>query len=498
MEKGLAPGGHWWANGVADGIMSKSILQRRVGIQGLATAILLPSVSVFGDPIGSQVADVGPLTSVVGIGLFQRTVLTLQRAGIRQLIVLSGSEEEQLKQALGRGPRVTIPVRWMPVREFPLDDPRTWEALAAEVHGFALVASVSSVFSRGLIERLRRDVQDGQAIMVSQAPQGVVDQLMVQRVRSKVLSGRPPNFAPPRFDDPALRVAELVVVPASLMSTANPATGEKGSPLIRHWLERAAADGRVCVVSAQEKQGDWYQSIRTMSDVQIAEKKLFNSLKGEFEGFVDRYFNRKVSRWFTRLFLAMGLSPNSITVLAGLIGLVAAVGFGMGMYAAGIVAALLFQLAAVIDCCDGEVARLTFTESPFGAWLDIVLDNIVHMAIFAGIAVGLYRTHIGQADDWIPLALGAAAVLGNGCSFLLVDKAQKIKATSGWRTSAHAAWADVMLKNVANRDFSAALLGFALFDQLYWFLTFAAAGSLLFAGAMVWVMRPSAVSSPRP
>jgi len=478
--------------------MSKSTLQRRAEIQGLATAILLPSVGVFGGPIGSQGDDVGPLTNVVGIGLFQRAVLTLQRAGIRQLIVLSGSEEEQLKQALGKGPRVTIPVRWMPIREFPLDDPRTWEALAAEVHGFALVASSNGVFSRGLIERLRCDVQDGQAIVVSQAPRRQVDRFMVQGVRSKVPSGRPTLFAPPRFDDPALRLAELVVVPASLMSTANQAASEKGNPPIRQWLERAEADGRVRLVSAEERRGAWYQPVRNVSDVQTAETKLFNSLKGEFEGFVDRYFNRKVSRWFTRLFLAMGLSPNSITALAGFIGLVAAAGFGIGTYSAGIVAALLFQLAAVIDCCDGEVARLTFTESPFGAWLDIVLDNIVHMAIFAGIAVGLYTTHMGQANAWVPLALGAAAVFGNGLSFLLVEKAQKIKAVSGWRTPVHAAWADVMLKNVASRDFSAALLGFALFDQLYWFLLFAAAGSLLFAGAMIWVIRPSAVSSLLP
>ncbi|MBH0201821.1 MAG: hypothetical protein HP496_05845 [Nitrospira sp.] len=478
--------------------MSKGILQRRVEIQGLATAILLPSVGIFGSPIGTRVDDVGPLTSVVGIGLFQRTVLTLQRGGIRQLIVLSGPEEEQLKQALGKGPRVTIPVRWMPVREFPLDEPRTWEALAAEVHGFALIASVKSVFSRGLIEQLRREVQDGQAIVVSQASQGLVDQLMVQGVQANVLSGRPAILAPPRFDNPALRVAELVVVPANLMNAANQAASEKGSPPIRQWLERASADGRVRIVSAEEKQGNWYQPVRTVSDIQTAEKKLFNSLKGEFEGFVDHYFNRKVSRWFTRLFLVMGLSPNSITVLAGLVGLLAAVGFGVGTYSAGIVAALLFQLAAVIDCCDGEVARLTFTESPFGAWLDIVLDNIVHMAIFVGIAVGLYTTHIGQADDWVPLVLGGVAVFGNGLSFLLVEKAQKIKTVSGWSTPTHAAWADVMLKNVASRDFSAALLGFALFDQLYWFLIFAAAGALLFAGAMVWVIRPSAVSSPRP
>ena len=477
--------------------MSKSILQRRAEIQGLATAILLPSVGVFGGRIGPAAGEPGPLTSVVGIGLFQRTVLTLQRAGIRQLIVLSGPDEEQLKHSLAKGPRVTIPVRWMPIREFPLDDPRTWEALAAEVRGFALVASVNSVFSRGLIEQLRRDVQDGQAIVVAHPKQNQGERSADQGVRLVMPSRRPTTMAFPRLDEPTVRAAELVVVPATLMSAANSVTHEKGNPPIRQLIEQAALDGRVRVLMADEKRGTWCQSVRTAADVGRAEKKLFNSLKGEFEGFVDRYFNRKVSRWFTRLFLELGLSPNVVTLLAGFIGLLAALGFGLGTYSAGIVAALLFQLAAVIDCCDGEVARLTFTESPLGAWLDIVLDNLVHMAIFAGIAVGLYATYAGQEDDWVPLALGLAAVLGNGIAFLLVEKAHKIKTVSGWRTPAHAAWADVMLKNVASRDFSAALLGFALFDQLFWFLLFAAAGSILFAGAMAWVIRPSAMVLPR-
>jgi hypothetical protein len=113
--------------------MSESIVEKQTGLQGLSTAILLPSVSLFGEPAGLYADEVGPLTSVVGIGLFQRTVLTLQRAGIRQLMVLVGPEEDQLRQALGKGSRVTIPVRWLPIREFPLDDPRTWDTLAAEI-----------------------------------------------------------------------------------------------------------------------------------------------------------------------------------------------------------------------------------------------------------------------------------------------------------------------------------------------------------------------------
>ncbi|MBX3306842.1 MAG: CDP-alcohol phosphatidyltransferase family protein [Nitrospira sp.] len=477
--------------------MSKGLLQKRVEVQGLATAILLPSVGVFGGPIGSEVGELGPLTSVVGIGLFQRTVLTLQRAGIRQLIVLSGPDEEQLKRSLAKGPRVTIPVRWMPMREFPIDDPRTWEALAAEVRGFALIATVNGVFSRGLIEQLRQDVRDGHAIVVAQ-PRPQADELPTNSgMRVKIQFPVPTTMASVRPDESTLLIAELLVVPASLMNAANVGAHEKGSTPIRQWIEQVAGDGRLHVVTAEEKRGTWYQPVRTSEDVERAEQKLFSSLKGDFEGFVDRYFNRKVSRGFTRLFLELGLSPNSITVLAGLIGLVAAAGFGLGTYSAGILAALLFQLAAVIDCCDGEVARLTFTESPFGAWLDIALDNFVHMAIFAGIALGLYTAQIGQEDDWVPLALGGAAVLGNGLSFLLVEKAQKIKRAVGWRTPAHAAWADVMLKNVASRDFSVSLIGFALFDQLFWFLLFAAIGSLLFAGAMVWVIRPSAVALPR-
>ena len=477
--------------------MSESVLQKRAEIQGLATAILLPSASLFGGPMGLQVGEVGPLTSVVGIGLFQRAVLTLQRGGIRQLIVLVGPEEEQLKQALGNGPRVTIPVRWMPIREFPLDDPRTWEALAAEVRGFALVASVSGVFSRGLIEQLRHDVQDGEAIVVAQTAQGPSAGSTLRSLRLKVRSNRLTAFAPVHFDDSAPRAAELVVLPSGLMSAASHIPTQNGRVPIRQWLERAAVDGRVRVVATEEKRGSWYQDVRTPADAQMAEKKLFNSLKGDSEGFVDRYFNRKLSRWFTRLFLVVGLSPNSITILATLVGLVSAAGFGMGTYAAGVVAALLFQLAAVIDCCDGEVARLTFTESPFGAWLDIAMDNIVHMAIFAGIAAGLYTTHVGQPHAWMMLVLGAAAVLGNGLSFLLVEKAQKIKSVSGWRTPANAAWSDFMLKNIASRDFSVALLLFTLFGKLDWFLWFAAAGSLAFAGIMLWVIRPSAVSSPR-
>ena len=471
--------------------MSESVVQKQTGFQGLSTAILLPSVSLLGEPDGSHADEVGPLTSVVGIGLFQRTVLTLQRAGIRQLMVLVGPEEDQLKQALCKGSRVTIPVRWLPIREFPLDDPRTWEVLAAEIRGFCLLSGVQGVFASPLIESLRHEVQEGQAIIVARADRERDRQSRRSNVRLKAQAGKLLSITS-KQDDDALVATDLVVLPAGFMSTAGHVNVEIGTVPIRRWLERAAVDGHVRVWSTETNRSHWYQDVRDAADIKAAEKQLFNSLKGEFEGFVDRFFNRKVSRWFTRIFLAAGLSPNVITILATLVGLVAAAGFGVGTYSAGIVAALLFQLAAIIDCCDGEVARLTFTESPFGAWLDITMDNVVHMAIFAGIAVGSYLRLAGSDGAWVPLALGSAAVLGNGLSFWLVTRAQKVKASSGWKTPVQAAWSDFTLKNVASRDFSVVVLMFAVIGKLEWFLGLAAIGSVVFSLLMLWVIRPSA------
>jgi phosphatidylglycerophosphate synthase len=480
--------------------MSEGILQRGTEVQELTTAILLPNTGLFADRGGRGLTDVGPLTRLGGLSLFQRTVLTLQRAGIRQMIVLAGSEEELLKQALLRGPKVKVPVRWMPIREFPLDDPRTWEALAGEVHGFCLITGAQAVFSKSLIEKLRNAVQEGQALIVTRGSQEREPQMGRRNPAVEARVDRLVSFHNQTGFESSQIAADLVVVPAGLLGTAGAAAGlgntpESGSGMpIRRWLERAAADSRVRVVTTAADAPLWYRDVWDQPSAKTAERALFKSLKGDYEGLVDRYFNRTVSRLFTKLFLLLGCSPNVVTMVATLVGLAAAAGFAFGTYTAGIAAALLFQLAAVIDCCDGEVARLTFSESPFGARLDIAMDNVVHMAIFAGIACGSYLRQKGTGAEWIPLVLGGSAVIGNGLSFWLVTKAQQIGATRGWRTASQAAWSQFILKNVASRDFSIVILLFALVDKLDWFLWLAAFGSTAFWLLMLWVIRPSAAA----
>lgn len=130
-------------------------------VHTLDTAILLPTSSVADDQQlpPPNINHIRPLTPVGGLPLFLRTVLTLQRAGVTNLVILAGADEESLKRLLMQDPRIVGILRWMPTREFPLDDPRTWEVLGRDVQGACLVIGAHAIFSRGLIDQFRQHVQ---------------------------------------------------------------------------------------------------------------------------------------------------------------------------------------------------------------------------------------------------------------------------------------------------------------------------------------------------
>ncbi len=431
--------------------------------QGLTTAIVVVAPGVFSRAVESP-DGVGPLTIVGGLPLFVRTVLTLQRAGVQEMIVLAGAEEANLKQLVRDDPRVTVAVRWRPVREFPPDDHRTWEAMAHELSGACLVVGAQMVMSRQLLEVLGREAASEQGAL------------------TVVCDGR---------------ATEIAVLPPSLMSVSG-AIRDEGPP-IRALLGRAQAHGRVTAVETSSQSSYWCLHVDDAASAAAAERMLFQSLRGQYEGFVDTYFNRGVSAVLSRMFLALRFSPNAVTLVATAVGVAAAVAFAKGSYAAGIVGALLFQLAAIVDCCDGEVARLTFTESPLGEQLDIMTDNVVHMAIFASIGWGAFVAQGGwqgaASRPWLPLALAGAAVFANGISLWLVTRAKAIGRRQGWSQPGQAARVEFILKNMASRDFSVILLFFAAIGKLVWFLWMTAIGANVFWIMLAWTTRPSAVST---
>ena len=200
------------------------------------------------------------------------------------------------------------------------------------------------------------------------------------------------------------------------------------------------------------------------------ERGLFSGLTSASDGWVDRHLNRNLSPWFSGWFLRFPLTPNHVTLMALTIGLLSAVCFAHGGWVSNVLGALLLQWSAVIDCCDGEVARLKFLESTSGYYLDIACDNLVHIAVFAGIAWASYQD-LGQTSS---LLLGGLAAFGTAMAFLVV-----LTMRHG-RPRMASATLDRLIDALANRDFSLIVVACALTGTLQWFLWALAIGVNLF------------------
>lgn len=114
---------------------------------------------------------------------------------------------------------------------------------------------------------------------------------------------------------------------------------------------------------------------------------LDSAVKGS-DGFFTTFFVSPYSRYLARWAARRGFTPNQVTTVSVLIGLVAAIAFATGERWGLVAGAILLQLAFTTDCVDGQLARYTRTFSKLGAWLDSVFDRTKEYLAFAGLAIG--------------------------------------------------------------------------------------------------------------
>jgi len=195
-------------------------------------------------------------------------------------------------------------------------------------------------------------------------------------------------------------------------------------------------------------------------------RALWGSLASSLDGVVDKYFNRPAGRILSKLLAHTPVSPNQVSLAASLVGLVSAWSFAVGSHRAAVWGAIVLQLSAILDALDGDLARVMLKESRFGKWLDIVGDQVVHIAVFVAVGVGLYRS--GSVAPVFPLAMSAA--IGVVISLIVVVRGLK-QAESQCDTLSRR-----LIEATANRDFSVLLIILAAVNKLEWFLWATAIG----------------------
>jgi len=124
--------------------------------------------------------------------------------------------------------------------------------------------------------------------------------------------------------------------------------------------------------------------------------------------FFDRHLNRPAAALLVKAVYRTRVTPNQLTWVSAVMGVVGGVLFAQGEPAAFLVAGLAAQLSSIIDGADGMLARAKGQTSAFGSHLDLFLDRVIDFSIFAGIALGASR-HF-QAPRLLALGLLATGL----------------------------------------------------------------------------------------
>jgi phosphatidylglycerophosphate synthase len=148
--------------------------------------------------------------------------------------------------------------------------------------------------------------------------------------------------------------------------------------------------------------------INDRADLAVAERRLFDSIRKpvSHDGVAGYYLMRPISNRISRALLDTRVTPNQITVLAGLLGVLGGLLAATGGHFRTACAGLLVWAGAVVDCIDGDLARLRLQGSRLGQWLDTLADDVTTLAFVIGLGVGLTRDGAGEA--WTGLGIAAA------------------------------------------------------------------------------------------
>ena len=218
-----------------------------------------------------------------------------------------------------------------------------------------------------------------------------------------------------------------------------------------------------------------------------AKKMLFDQVSKSTSGTVARLINVRISVPFSKMIVDTGISPNMVTfflvLCPGLLG--AYLVTRPDDYLRIVLAGGLWQLASILDGCDGEIARVKLGETKFGAWFDTVTDNFAYICGYICMILGMQWLY---PDSRFALFAGISSIASmiltlcllylyalrtntGSLQYYLGDLAHKIP-------EHEKDWSYRLLERfgfVAKRDFLSLFIAIGMvanqFEAIYWLLT---------------------------
>ena len=123
---------------------------------------------------------------------------------------------------------------------------------------------------------------------------------------------------------------------------------------------------------------------------------------------IARYINLQLGKKLANFFAKVGFSPNQLTFISLVVGILAGFCLGSNVYVFLLLGAILVQLHCTLDFADGHLARLKGLSSGYGAFLDGIVNKIVESFCYLGATYGL----ILKYNNKLFFIIGLFVILG--------------------------------------------------------------------------------------
>ncbi|MFQ5862377.1 MAG: CDP-alcohol phosphatidyltransferase family protein [Candidatus Brocadiales bacterium] len=416
----------------------------------------------------------------LGIPLLKRTVLSAQEGGIEKFIIVAEDARERLSTLLSGDDRVRSTIHWS-------DGDNLSDQLKGRLSESIMIIKAEAVFDSDLIEKMdllelgdaaaciavRKGVKGSGAgqCTIKLSGDDVVDcSVQSSTEASPPFVGRDPY----RTDGNRSHDATIDAQTAGLILARPDASKGIAVKVANGHIDLCnIVEGLLSVgkVRAIDVTNELCMEITSRETVQESKKKMYKLLGLATDSPFSVHVNRKLSRLVSGVLIRFPITPNQITLLSFFTGLVACWFFLQGGYRYSVLGAMVFYASVILDLSDGEVARLKFMGSKYGAVFDTICDSIVYSGVMFCMALAIHRsTHMPNAITVGAVAAGAMFICSNLDFYLHFMETDREKDQR-----------NPLMRSFANEDyFLLSLLGFTVFDKLSWYLWTVAAGTTVY------------------
>ena len=292
------------------------------------------------------------------ISQFKRLIITAQRAGIKRFSIIIEKDDTSLKNLVVNDRRIDSDIEW-----HSLGTPVSFSSNPSLILQSNLVTTPSA-----LSDFISNNIVNQDEILL------LIDQTRDAWVKS--IGDRIEDLFPSGGKAVGAFMASGKLLEKAIMDSMD----------LRSWFQELISRDKVRFTNFSD--GYWMRLTSDEKSPKMAEDLLFSHVGKTMTGWISKNINSKISLRLSRYLVRTPLSPNMISILINVIGMLCGPFYAIGHPVWG---AVFLQIATVLDRCDGEVARIKLMETKKGQWVDTVSDQLTILSFIIGVTIGYYN-----------------------------------------------------------------------------------------------------------